>query len=133
METQLVKICGIAILCVAVIMVMREIKSGFPWAAKLGGIVLVCGIILLNIGEIKSNFVLFEGNVYISEYIAVMLKAFGIAFLVRVCSDVCRECGEGSIAFSVESAGKLCILYMCIPIIKDIFGYLVDILELGEI
>ena len=132
MEAQLIKICGIAILATVLIIVTREVKSGFSWALKIGAVVLMGSFILLCIKELKGGMEFFSGVEYLSEHIALLLRAFGIAFLVKICSDVCRECGEGSLAFGVESAGKLCILYMCIPIMQDIFEYLSDILELGK-
>ena len=133
MEAQLIKICGIAILATILIIVTKEAKSSFPWALKIGAAVLIGGLILLNIQDVKGRMEFFSDMEYLSEHIALLLRTFGIAFLVKICSDVCRECGEGSLAFGVESAGKLCILYMCIPIIQDIFGYLSDVLALGEI
>ena len=51
---------------------------------------------------------------------------------MKVCSDICKDCGEGSLAFGVESAGKLCVVYMCLPLVADILGYAGKILSLGE-
>ena len=133
MEAQFIKICGIAILTTVLIIVTREAKSGFSWALKMGAVAIMGGLILLCIKEVRGSLDFFESIGSLSGYIALLTRTFGIAFLVKICSDVCRECGEGNLAFGVESAGKLCIFYMCIPIIRDIFGYLSDILELGEI
>ena len=132
MEAQLIKICGAAILCVAVIVIMKELKAGIAWGVKIAGIVLIFGILAYGLGEAMEEFGVLWESVYISEYISVMLKAFGIALLVKICSDICKDCGEGSLAFGIESAGKLCVLCACIPMIIKIIECVKDIFALGE-
>lgn len=131
MEKELIKICGIALLCAAFLMITKELKSGYPWAVRAVGIIFIAGVLVINIGGLKNDI---DGifNLGATEYISVMLKSLGISFLVKVCSDICKDCGEGSLAFGVESAGKLCVVYMCLPLVADILGYAGKILSLGE-
>lgn len=133
MENILLKICGISVLCVAVILVIRELKGSLAWGIKVGGIILVAGMIVADAGGFLDRASAFLGESRISEYTSVMLKALGVSFLVKICSDICRESGEGSIAFGVESAGKLCVLYMCLPFIKDVIKYAEEFLKLGDL
>lgn len=133
MENILLKICGISVLCVAVILVIRELRGSFSWGVRVGGIILIAGMIAADVGGILDEASSFLGGSRISEYTSVMLKALGVSFLVKICSDICRESGEGGIAFGVESAGKLCILYMCFPFIRDVIKYAEEFLRLGEL
>lgn len=133
MEKELLKICGLAILCVALLLIAKELRGGLPWAIRIAGVILIAGVLVLSLDGAKEGLNGLIDAEGISEYTAVMLKALGISFLVKICSDICRDCGEGSIAFGVESAGKLCIIYMCIPLISDIIGYAGEILDFGDV
>ena len=133
MENELLKICGIAILCVALLLISRELKGSFLWAIRVVGIILIMGVLTLNIDGAGQELTLLTASGGISEYAAVMLKALGISLLVKICADICRDCGEGSLAFGVESAGKVSIIYMCIPLISDIMRYAAEILDFGDV
>ena len=133
MEKELFKICGIALLCVAFLVVTKELKGGYPWAVRAVGVILVASLLVINIDGLKNEMNTFLRLGSASEYIAIMLKCLGISFLVKTCSDICRDCGEGSLAFGIESAGKLCVIYMCLPLISDMLGYAEEILGMGEI
>jgi stage III sporulation protein AD len=133
MEKELFKICGIALLCVAFLVVTKELKGGYPWAVRAVGVILVASLLVINIDGLKNEMNTFLRLGSASEYIAIMLKCLGISFLVKICSDICRDCGEGSLAFGIESAGKLCVIYMCLPLISDMLGYAEEILGMGDI
>ena len=133
MENELLKICGIAILCVTLLLISRELKGSFLWAVRIVGIILIAGVLVLSLDGVRQELRIFTDLGSISEYVTVMIKALGISFLVKICSDICRDCGEGSLAFGVESAGKVSIIYMCIPLISDIVRYAAEILDFGEV
>ena len=55
-------------------------------------------------------------------YAELLLSAVGIAALTGVCAEVCRDCREPTIASYVETAGRLEILLLCIPLIREILA-----------
>lgn len=57
-----------------------------------------------------------------SEYAGVLLRALGIAVLTQSCSDICKECGESGIAGGVELIGKVEILLLSLPLIREILS-----------
>ena len=58
----------------------------------------------------------------VSEYAELLLGALGIAVVTGTCADLCRECREPTVASYVEMAGRLEILILTIPLIKEILG-----------
>ena len=77
----------------------------------------------MNISDILSG-----GSV--SEYASVMLKGFGVALISHICATVCRDLGKATIADLVETAGKLEIFILCIPLISDILRTAASLLEM---
>lgn len=114
------KICGLALICIVAFSVVRQWGRDFEVPMKLAAAVvflgLIVGISTPLLGWIRE--MLSAGSV--SEYAELLLGALGIAVVTGVCADVCRECKEPTVASYVEMAGRLEILILCIPLIKEI-------------
>jgi stage III sporulation protein AD len=111
--------CAAAVFCVCGISVLRSVKSEFAPYAATGA-----GIILLGTA-IKELTVLKEFIQYINSYGKVdifspITKALLIALLCQLTSEICRDFGENSIASKVELGGKIAIIYLSIPLVKEV-------------
>ena len=51
-----------------------------------------------------------------SDYIVILLKITGVAYLTEFASGICRDSAESSIAGKIELAGRTSILYLALPI-----------------
>lgn len=82
------------------------------------------GPLISQIGDLADSGV-FQG-----DYLAVMLKAVGIAVVGQLASHVCRDAGESALSYAVELAAKTAILAASLPLLLRIFTYLEEILKL---
>ena len=133
---ELLRACGIAVLCVICIAVAGRLSDAAALALRLGGGVVLFGIMMLlleeNISSLKAALESVggtDGSVHTA--FSTMLKALGVALISKLCSDVCRDCGEGTIANGVDSVGRMAMIALCIPIISDILDFAADVLERG--
>ena len=111
-----------ALICVIAFSAVRHMGKDFEVPMKLSAAVVFLGLIL-GIARPLMVYVrqmLSEGA--ISEYAELLLGALGIAVLTGICAEICRECRETSIASYVEMAGRLEILLLCVPLIRDILA-----------
>jgi stage III sporulation protein AD len=111
--------CAAALFCVCGISILKSAKSEITPYASAGA-----GIILLGyaISELKVMRELIDhlnayggGNVF-----APLAKALIIAMLCQITAEICRDFGETSIASKVELGGKVAIIYLSIPLIKEV-------------
>ena len=130
MATLTLKVCALAIICVAVGIVVRQIKSEISFVLRAAGGMLIFGLVLLSMEPFFSFFTELGGLGGTEEYISIMLKSLGVAILAHVCSGICRDAGEGSLAGGVELAGKIEILLLCIPLIRRILGYASEMISM---
>ena len=114
------KICAAAVLAVICFTVVKRVNQGFDMPLRLVAAIVFFGIVL------SSALPLFF---WISELIAesgldvwqgILFGAFGVALMTHITAELCRECGEGSIGGYVELAGKLEILILCLPLVKEL-------------
>lgn len=57
-----------------------------------------------------------EKNLYLP-----VIKAVGIAILVHITAQVCRDAGESALGSKLELAGVLAALEVCIPLMQEVF------------
>lgn len=50
-----------------------------------------------------------------TDYISVIFKALGLAYITQFASDICRDAGETAIAGKVELCGKVMIVTASLP------------------
>lgn len=120
MDAELLKICGIALLCAFIGGALGHTLGGMSLAVRLGGLALIFGGILGSLGEVVSYLSDMGLDEPSLEYTSLMMRGLAIGVLCRICADVCRDCGEPTVASGVESAGKLAILALAMPVLADI-------------
>ena len=129
MDTELLKICGVAVLCALVGGALGRTLGGMSLAVRLGGLALIFGGLIASVGEVVSSLSDMGLDEPSLEYTALMLRGLFIGVLCRITGDVCRDCGEPTVASGVESAGKLAILALAMPVLSDIVEYAVELVE----
>lgn len=98
---------------------------------KLGAAVVFLGIIVGLLRPLVSWLRQMMEAGAVSEYTELLLGALGIAVATGVCADLCRECREPTVASYVEMAGRLEILLLCIPLIKEILAAVGELAGVG--
>lgn len=121
-------VCGFAVASACIIALLRQIR---PELATIS-VALVGVLIFIYLLNGLSPFVAFLKNTAMETcnggYFALMLKSLAISLCCRVSADVCRDCGESSLASRVELAGKVSIVIISIPVVEQLFGIAKDML-----
>ncbi len=135
MSDLLLKIFGGALLGVMVMLILKKSNPDSALMLKLTvGIVLACACIAFlkpiveYIIEISESFGATEQIMRSAE---ILLKALGVAVLTHICATVCRDSGEGSIAYYVELGGKIEIMLLSLPLLRNVTDMALELLELG--
>ena len=63
-----------------------------------------------------------------NQFLAILLKITGIAFLTEFGVSVCKDSGESAIASKIEIGSKIIIIYLSIPIISNLLEIITKIL-----
>ncbi len=130
-EGVLLRICGVGVLLAVVCLLLKQMKSDLLPLVRVGGTVLILSMILSPISDAMGELLALVGDGSIEPYAKVMIRALGISLLCKIASDVCRDAGESGIGSGVELAGKLTILLLCVPLIKELLSYASRLLEGG--
>lgn len=115
---NILTVCGVALITVAAAAIIRELRPSIaPFVTAVSGALLL-GYIILSaspvIEFVKALDSLASGG------ITVMIKALGIAVGCQLTAEICRDCGDINTASRVELAGKIGILILSLPLVRDI-------------
>lgn len=62
------------------------------------------------------------------DYLGLMLKIIGLAYLAEFCAQLCRDAGQGAAAFKIELAAKIGILLQALPVLASIVAAISSLL-----
>ena len=63
------------------------------------------------------------------EYIAILLKMVGIAYLTQLAVSLCGDAGQGAIASQIGFAGKVSMLIVSLPVISSLVRTIGELLS----
>ena len=129
------KLFGAAVLCVLCIVIIRKQSPDTALTLRLVVTVMLSSVCIFMITPIVEYVKELSESLENADRIAtaceVMLKALGISILTHVTATVCRDSGEGSIAYYVELGGKVEVLLLSLPLIREMIDMTVGFLEIN--
>ena len=115
------KICVLVLLAATLSLLLKNF--GFRGA----GVFMAVAFLALSsrffevFSESVSVFNDFSASADISQYVGACVKVVGIGYLCGISGDVCREIGETGAARCISILGKLELISIGIPFIKELF------------
>ena len=121
----------VALLILASTTVIKQWKADFLPLVRIGAVVLFGTLLIASAEPLLSLLGTLSAGAGASQYVEIILKGLGIVILTQICSDICKDSGEGTLAGNIETVGKLELLLLCIPLIEEILGTAERLLEMG--
>lgn len=126
---DIVKIIGVGLIAVIIIVLMRQYKPDFViYVSLIAGAIILFMVLdkLAGIITIISN--LSKKASLNSEFLVILLKITGIAFLTEFAVSICKDSGETAIASKIDLGGKVLIIAISIPIISALLELVIKLL-----
>lgn len=119
------KIVAFALVATILIVLIKEQRKEM---ALILTIVATLGIILFAIDEISGIISLLDNLAEESginkDYLLIIIKVTGIAYIVEFGKNICQDAGQSAIATKLEMAGKVIIVSLSIPILSALLTVL---------
>ncbi len=126
---DIIKIIGIGLIALIIIIIVRQYKPEFTLYVSLlaGAIILL--FLMDKIGGIVDLLTTLSNKTAINnEFLTLLIKITGIAFLTEFAVSICKDTGESAIASKIDMGGKVIIVSMSIPIISSLLETVIEIL-----
>ena len=112
-----------------VAILIKQYKPEFSIYISITAGILILIILLPKIKaiiDLLSN--LSSKSVINNQFLMILIKITGIAFLTEFAVSLCKDANETSIANKIDMGGKVIIISMSIPIISALLQTVVKIL-----
>lgn len=126
---DIIKIIGAGLIGLIIIVMIKQYKPEFTiYVSIITGVIILWLTIpyfrmiidLLNDLSSKASI-----N---TEFIKLLIKITGIAYLTEFAVNICKDTGETSIANKIDVGGKVIIAGMSMPIITSLFQTMIKVL-----
>src|SRR5574344_824235 len=125
---EIFKVVGFAIFAVLLVLILKNQR---PAIALVLSIFAGISIMLFAVYELSKvidvlNDLIDKSGVN-KEFLLIILKVIGIAYIVEFGKNICEDAGQSAIATKLEMAGKVVIVVLTIPIITSLVNVLVGL------
>ena len=125
---NIITVCAFGIVSACIIGVVRVLRPELATiAAAVAGVVVLTYVI-----SAVAPFVSFIKGITeecgVQGYFVIMLKSLAISFCCKASSEICRDCGENSLASRIELAGKASIVLISLPIVQQLLDIAKDMM-----
>ena len=126
---DIIKIIGIGLIALIIIIIVKQYRPEFTIYVSLVAGALILLMVMDKIGSIIDLLTSLSNKTAINnEFLVLLIKITGIAFLTEFAVSICKDSGEVAIANKVDLGGKVIIISMSIPIIASLLETILKIL-----
>lgn len=126
---EIIKIIGIGLIALIIIILLKQYKPEFAVYVSLIAGALILILVIDKLAGIISLLQSLANKASINtEFLTLLIKITGIAFLSEFAVSICKDAGEAAIASKMEIGAKLIIISMSIPIISSLLEIILKIL-----
>ena len=126
---EIIKIIGIALIALIIIIMLKQYRPEYAIFISILTGILILFLVMDRLTGIINLIETIQDKFSINtQFIALLIKITGIAFLSEFAVSVCKDSGEAAIASKIEIGSKMIIISMSIPIISSLLEIILKIL-----
>ena len=126
----MIKIAGIILTALLTSILLRKRGSEFSFLIVICAVVLIFIIISEDLYSVIEKLADLTDSVSgVRPYIHLMLKVLGISLIAQFVSDLCRDSGESALAAQTETASKIIILIIALPLFESVIDIVTGLLK----
>lgn len=126
---DVIKIIGIGLISLIIIIVVKQYRPEFAIYVSIIAGVLILYLIMDKLEGIINLLKNISSKSGINnQFLELLLKITGIAFLAEFAINLCKDSGEGAIASKIEMGSKVIIVSMSIPIISSLLEVILKLI-----
>ncbi len=126
---EIIKIIGIALIALIIIIMLKQYRPEYAIFISILTGILILFLVMDRLTGIINLIESIQDKFSINtQFIALLIKITGIAFLSEFAISVCKDSGEAAIASKIEVGSKIIIISMSVPIISSLLEIILKIL-----
>jgi stage III sporulation protein AD len=123
------QIAAVGVLCAILAITVKKHSPEIALIISIAASILIFTMVLPLLTDLMGTMdyvsTLLDGR---QQYISIAIRVIGVAYIAELAASVCHDAGESAIATKVELAGRIIILVMATPVLRDLINILVGIM-----
>ena len=126
---DIIKIIGVGLIALIIIIILKQYRPEFVIYVSIIAGVIILILIMDKVSAIIDLLTSLSNKTVINnEFLVLLIKITGIAFLTEFSVSICKDSGETAISNKIDIGGKVLIISMSIPIIASLLETIIKIL-----
>lgn len=121
MSMDITAFAGCALAVCAIAVVVRQYKPETAIGVSIAAaVVMTCCLVCVAAPVLERLRRMSAAAGESASAIAILIKCLGICLIAQTAADICRDCGESSIAGHVETAGRIFAAVVALPLFENV-------------
>lgn len=126
---DIIRIIGIGLISLIIIIIVKQYRPEFVIYVSIIAGAIILMLIMDKVSSIINLLTALSNKTVVNnEFLTLLIKITGIAFLTEFSVSLCKDSGETAIANKIDIGGKVIIISMSIPIIASLLETIIKIL-----
>ncbi len=126
---EIIKIVALGIIATILTVIVKQYKPEYGMHISIATGVIIFLLMISKLAAILEVIHELTNKLDMEVvYLKSIFKIIGIAYIAEFGSQVCRDCGESSIASKVEFAGKILIMVLALPILLSVLNLIIKLM-----
>lgn len=126
----MIRIAGIILISLLLIIILKDTKKEFALILAIACAIILFVTVADDLFNIAQRiFDLSTGIDNLNTYISLMMRILGISLIAQFIVDLCRDAGENALASQTETASKILILMMTLPLFETVVNIITGLLK----
>ncbi|MCI5732009.1 MAG: stage III sporulation protein AD [Eubacterium sp.] len=126
----MVKIAVLGLVTIFLTMIAGSVKREYGIAVMIGAALLLGVYSISSIEMVVTRIREFESAIGLEkEYLDILLRMLGIAYLTQFVVSLCRDAGNGAVAGQISIVGKISMMLVSFPVLEALLKTLGDMLK----
>ena len=126
----MVKIAVLGLVTIFLTMIAGSVKREYGIAVMIGAALLLGVYGISSIERMVTRIREFESAIGMEkEYLDILLRMLGIAYLTQFVVSLCRDAGNCAVAGQIGIVGKISMMLVSFPILEALLRTLGDMLK----
>lgn len=127
---DIIKVIAVGIITAICVVILKQVKPEMVIVTIIAGTIVILFLIIEAVGNIFGEYkYLLDKTGLNSGIFTSVLKVIGVGYLVEFAGDICNDAGVGSISQKILLAGKVLIIIMCLPVIKNLINIILEFIQ----
>ena len=114
-------IIGISLSALILAVFVRDYNKTASIMIMIAAAAMIFFRLASGLSEIFSSISAISSGVETAaSYIKLMIKVLGIVLITQFVADLCRDCGENALASQTETAAKVIVIAMILPLFETV-------------